>query len=290
MKRSVNHARMLATALALSSTCNAAIPLSAQDSVTSPSAALSYADTADLALAAPVVAEVRVRRASELSGRLAPGLAPGSRRYLVEADVTALIRGASLPPRISYLVDLAAEAGGKRPKLAKGAFIIFARTVPAKPATVQLTGRAAHQPATPELSARVRDILREAATAGAPPRIAGVGEAFHVSGAIEGEGETQIFLKAADGKPLSLSIWRKPGAAPRWAVSLGEIVDEGAEPPARDTLLWYRLACSLPQTLPPGSVSNLDATDAQMAAADYETVIAGLGPCRRGTESPAQNS
>ena len=96
-----------------------------------------------------------------------------------------------------------------------------------------------------------------------------------------GEGETQIFLNAADGRPLSLSVWRAPGAAPRWAVSVGEIVDQGAEPPAKDTLLWYRLACSLPPRLPAASTESLSEADAAIAAEDYAVVISGLGPCLR---------
>ena len=59
--------------------------------VTIPSA-LSYADLADLALAAPIAAHVRVVGADRLSEREAPNVRPGYRRFLVEADVVALIR------------------------------------------------------------------------------------------------------------------------------------------------------------------------------------------------------
>lgn len=268
-------------------------PAEAQKTATQPLQALSYADAADLALTATVVAEVRVRRAGQLTGELAPGLAAGARRYLVEADVMALIRGAAgLPARITFINDVRPGSDGKWPKLERRQFLIFARTVPGKPASVGLVAPDAMQPASAPLSARVRDILNNANPASAPPRITAVGQAFHTAGTIEGEGETQIFLKAEDGRPLSLSVWRKPGVGPKWAVSLGEIVDENAEPPARDTLLWYRLACALPLRLPTDSIISLDAGNAQIVTEDYATVIAGLGPCERsrGTESLARTS
>ena len=68
-----------------------------------------------------------------------------------------------------------------------------------------------------------------------------IGNAFHVAGSLPGEGETQMFLTTADARPVSLSILRRPGEQPRWAVALAEIVDEAAGPPQRDTFLWYRL-------------------------------------------------
>jgi hypothetical protein len=258
-----------------------------------PVSTLTYADTADLALSAPIVAEVRIRRAENLKGPLAPGLAAGLRRYLIEADVMALIRGTQgLPPRISYIVDLAPAQSGKWPKLAKAQMVVFALPVKDRTAEIRLVAPDAQQPATPDLSARVRRILAEGTDASAPPLITGVGQAFHVPGALPGEGETQIFLTARDGRPVSLSVWREQGQPPRWAVSLGEIVDEGAEPPARDTLAWYRLACTLPLRLPGESTAELTSSEAQIAAEDYAVVMSGLGGCQRtrGKGNRARNS
>ena len=76
-------------------------------------------------------------------------------------------------------------------------------------------------------------------------------------------------------------MYKRQGQAPRWAVALGEIVDEAARPPEEGSLLWYRLACGLPPALPPQSVRTLSAPDAQAARADYQLVITALGPCRR---------
>jgi hypothetical protein len=115
----------------------------------------------------------------------------------------------------------------------------------------------------------------------APPRITGIGNAFFVPGALPGEGETQVFLTTADNQPVSLTVLRRPGERPRWAVALSEIVDEAAGPPPAETLLWYRLACSLPRTLPERSTASLGPADADQARADYRFIMDALGPCGR---------
>jgi hypothetical protein len=124
-------------------------------------------------------------------------------------------------------------------------------------------------------------VLREATAPRAAPRISGIGKAFHVPGSLPGESETQIFLNSADNRPLSLSILRRPGEAPRWSVALSEIVDEGAGAPVRDTLLWYRLACGLPRWLPRQSLGELEPQAATAVQADYQLVLQSLGPCTR---------
>ncbi len=268
-------------------------PAAGQKTVSSPEQVmLTYADVADLALPAPIVAEVKVRKAERLKAELAGDVVTTKRRYLVTADLVALIRGAGgLAPRISYVVDQASDAQGKWPKLEKMRMLVFALPIANRPATIRLVAPDAQQPASPGLSVLVRQLLNEASQPNAPRRIVGVGEAFHVEGSVSDEGETQIFLKAVDGSPLSFSVWRRPGALPKWAVSVGEIVDEGAEPPSRDTLLWYRLACFLPPRLPASSVETLGEADAAIASEDYATVIARLGPClrTRDRQNPARN-
>ena len=252
-----------------------------------------YADLADLVLASPVIADATIRSAARIKGAEAAGLAPGLSRFYVEADVAALIRGAAgLPPRVGYLVDVAPDARGRVPKLKKARVLIFARTVPGSPDQLQLSAPDAQLAWTPSLDARVREIGRAALAADAPPAITGVASAFHVAGSLPGEGETQLFLRTADQRPVSLSILRRPGERPRWSVALGEIVDEGAGPPARDTLLWYRLACDLPAALPAESVASLEPADAAIAREDYRFVIESLGPCGRkravsGGDAPA---
>jgi hypothetical protein len=64
-------------------------------------------------------------------------------------------------------------------------------------------------------------------------------------------------------------------------VALSEIVDEAAAPPAPNTLLWYRLACGLPRSLPRQSLAEADAEGAAAIQADYRLVLERLGPCVR---------
>lgn len=245
--------------------------------------AMTYADMADLALAAPIAAHVRVRDADALSEREAPGVPPGHRRFLVEAELVALIRGAGgLPSRISYLVDLPNDSRGRAARIRRGTeYLILATPVTGRPAELRLAARDAQLPFSAEAAARLRAILREAAAPDAPSRITGIGRAFHVPGSLPGESETQIFLQTADERPISLSVLRRPGEQPRWSVAAGEMVDEAAQVPQRETLLWYRLACTLPAALPAATLSGAAPEEARAIQADYRLVIDGLGRCAR---------
>jgi len=146
---------------------------------------------------------------------------------------------------------------------------------------LRLAAPDAQLPYTPETAERLRAMLREANASGAAPRITGIGRAFHVPGSLEGESETQIFLQTERGQPISLAILRRPGERPRWSVALSEIVDEAAPSPRRDTLLWYRLACTLPVALPRDSLREASAAEARAIGADYRLVMDALGPCGR---------
>ena len=115
---------------------------------------------------------------------------------------------------------------------------------------LRLVAPDAQIPYTAAAAETLRAILREASAADAPPRITGIGRAFHVPGSLPGESETQIFLQTADNRPISLNVLRRPGEQPRWSVALSEIVDDAAAPPQPNSLLWYRLACTLPARLP----------------------------------------
>jgi hypothetical protein len=250
-------------------------------------AGLSYADIADLADAAPLVAQARIGNIIKLRGEQAGTVPTGFQRVYVEAQVTNLIRGdGGISPTIRYLYDAPLDSRGKLPKLKKAQVILFARTS-ARAGEIQLIARDAQIVASPAELDRVKAILSELVGTDAPPRIIGLGDAFHVAGTIAGEGETQLFLRTENGEPVSLSILRRPGQAPRWAVALGEIVDEAARPPARGSLLWYRLACGLPAALPPRSVRALAAADAEAARMDYALVLRELGPCGRTRSAPS---
>lgn len=247
-----------------------------------PPAQLTYADAADLALAAPVAAHVRIRRASALREREVTGVPAGHRRFYVEGEIVSLIRGPVQPAQVAWLVDLPSDARGRPYRFARHAeFLLLASPVPGRAGELQLVAPDSMIPYTPAEAERLRAILREATAADAAPRITAIGRAFHVPGAIPGESETQLFLQTENQRPVSLSILRRPGEQPRWAVALAEFVDETATVPARDTLLWYRLACTLPRALPRQSVGEASAEEAAAIAADYRLVTEGLGGCTR---------
>jgi hypothetical protein len=263
---------------------SAIVPAAAQTTripAESAGVAPSYAVTAGQVLGAPVIVDARIRSAARVKDNDASGLTPGRARFYIEADVLALIRGSNaLPARISYLADVALDSRGKVPKLKKARVLLFARMIAGQADQVQLTGADSQRLWDAALDAQVRGITRETLAADAPPAITGIGNAFHVPGSLPGEGETQIFLTTATNLPISLQILRRPGAQPRWSVSMGDIVDESAGAPPRDTLLWYRLACGLPGQMPTSSLESEEPDNARMAREDYATVRRELGPCR----------
>jgi hypothetical protein len=246
-----------------------------------------YAEIADLVLASPVLLDAQIRSTVRIKGTEAANVAPGRARFYVEADVLALIRApGAMGTRVGYVVDVPLDARGRPPKLNKRRVLLFARPVAGQAATgqaamVQLTTLDSQRDWSPDLDALIRRVVREVVAPDAPPAITGLGNAFHVPGTLPGEGETQIFVQTATGAPISLSILRRPGEQRRWAVALGEIVDDAAAAPQRDTLLWYRLACGLPRALPPASTANEDPANAAIAREDYAFVLRQLGACPR---------
>lgn len=242
-----------------------------------------YAQYADLVLAAPVIVDATIHGTTRLKGPDAAGVAAGKARLYVEADVLALIRGDTpLPPRIAYVLDVPIDSQGRLPKLRKARVLLFARPVANDATLVQLVRPDAQRNWTPGGDMLTRRITQETLAPDAPPRVTGVGNAFHVAGDLPGSGETQIFLTTADSRPVSLAIQRRQGEQPSWSLALSDVVGEGTPPPAPNTLLWYRLACSLPSELPDSSIAALEAADAQTAREDYRLVIRALGPCDRG--------
>lgn len=241
-----------------------------------------YAAYADLVVAAPVIVDGAVRSEVRLKPIEAPDVPAGAARLYLEADVLALIRGTdAVPQRIGYTVDVKLDARGRPPRFRKARVLLFARGVTGKIGQVQLIRPDAQRGWTPGADALTRRIVREVLAPDAPPAVTGIGNAFHTSGAIPGEGETQVFLTTPDGRPISLNIAREADAPPHWSVALSEVVDESAPPPVRDSLLWYRLACSLPATLPDAANASTG-DDAIKAREDYAFVLQALGPCDRG--------
>ncbi len=248
----------------------------------SPADKWNFADVADLFLAAPVVASARIVEAIPVPQSANTPNRPSTIRYYLVADVVALIRGTGgVSPRVSWIADMPLDSRGKLPKLKKLQVLLAALPVAGRPAELRLAARDAMVPWSAALEARVRRVIASGLAADAPPRVTGISSAFHSPGNLPGEGETQIFLTTDIAQPVSINVLRRPGQATSWAVSLGEIVDEAARAPARDTLGWYRLACFLPRALPAAAVAELSESDATAARGDYGFVIEAMGPCTR---------
>lgn len=247
---------------------------------------LTYADLATLADAAEVVLRVQVKKASRLKPEQAPNIAPGMTRVLIEARTQTVLTGPAMGAMVRYLADVPLGAKGKLPKLSKAVMLLFARTVPGRPGEISLVDAGAQFAWSAEVETRTRAILTEMLSPDAAPRIKGVREVLYVPGNLVGEGETQVFLQTENNAPVSLSVVRRPGMDRTWGVSLSEIVDQAARPPARDTLTWYRLACVLPATMPPGTSLSGSAAQVRAAADDYAFVVTELGECSRSRPAP----
>jgi hypothetical protein len=242
----------------------------------------AYADLVDLLEPAPLVVVVQVHKVAQVEPERARDVRPGWARIYVEARGQAVLRGTAPPvPTVSYLADVPLDARGKLPALAKQSVLLVARPVPDHPEMLQLVAPDAQLPWDAALETRVRAILAALQAPDAPGVITGVREAIYVPGNLVGEGETQIFLATASHSPAAISVVHEPGQPTSWSVSFSEVVDSSGKPPAHDTLAWYRLACSLPPELPPGTNVSATASDQAQAVDDYHLVLTGLGPCGR---------
>lgn len=242
----------------------------------------AYADIADLVTISPLIVDATVRNLQKIAPEQALGVPDDRQRMLVEADVTSLIRGqGGITPRVRFLLDVPKDAKGKIPKLKKQRLFLFGSSVTGKPGEIRLSRPDALAQYSSANDALVRGIAKEAVLIDAPPKITGIISAFYSAGTVLGEGETQVFLRTAKERPLSLSILSRPGQEKRWAVSTAEVIDESATAPAKFTLLWYRLACDLPRSLSSDLVEAADSDDAARAQADYKFVLDSLGPCGR---------
>ena len=268
-------------ALALFATVLAAPVWADSQPKTPPPPPPSYADLADLADGAPLVIRAQPRKIVAVEPVRAPGVRAGWGRFYIEAKTEALIAGtAPLGGALAYLVDLPLDAKGKPPAIKKKSVVLFARAVPGHPGELQLGAPDAQLLWDPVLETRIKGVLAEFYASGAPPRITGVREAIHVSGELAGEGETQIFLTAANGEPAAITVSRMPGQPPRWGVSFSELVASDSAP-RRESLGWYRLACFLPRELPAAANISSRRADQARTLEDYALVLAELGACPR---------
>jgi hypothetical protein len=247
-----------------------------------PQPVATFADFAELAGSASIVALVEVSDQALVKPDRAPGLALGQARLYITADTVALLAAPSpVGESLNYLVDMPLDAKGKPPKLKKERFLIFANPVAGRPGSLQLVNPEAQVPATPESEELVRKVVAAFAAPDLPPKITGVRDVMSVAGNLVGESETQLFLDTETGDPVSLTVVRRPGMAPQWGVSWSEIVDQSARAPEPQSVEWYRLACSLPPQLPAGAYLQDDREARVRAEADYRFILEQLGPCAR---------
>ena len=242
----------------------------------------SYADIADLVVISPLIVDATVSKATKILPEQAIGVPANLQRMLIQADVSALVRGNDgIAGQVRFLLDVPKDAKGKIPKLKKQRYFLLGNKAAGLPGTIRLSRPDAVIEWSIDNDAMLRAITKEAVIIDAPQPIIGVTSAFHSPGTIVGEGETQIFVEAKGNQIYSLSVFSQPGAPKRWAVSTGEVIDESAGAPVKNSLLWYRLACGLPQTLDAKLVESPEADSAAKAQADYRFIIASLGPCDR---------
>jgi hypothetical protein len=244
------------------------------------SAAPTYADLADLTLAAPAIVRATIIRTERLAASQSTGVAPGRVRLLVTVTTgAALVAPGAIPATLSWLWDAPLDARGKAPK-PKGAVVLAWLAAPAADGKTRLVATTAQQPWDAALEARVRAIATEARS-GDVPAITGVANGFRADGTVPGESESQFFLTAAGGTGLTMVVTARPGAPRRVAVARGDVIDESATGVTPDTLLRYRLACFLPATLPATAGG-----DDPALAADWAAALVSLGPCGRTRQGP----
>ncbi len=247
-----------------------------------PATNTSYADIADLVVISPLIVDATIRKITKIPVEQAVGVPANLQRMLIEGDVSGLVRGNDgFGGQVRFLLDVPKDAKGKIPKLKKQRFFVLGNKAAGLPGTIRLSRPDAMIEWSAGNDAMLRAITKEAVIIDAPQQIVGLTSGFHSPGTVIGEGETQIFVEAKGNQIYSLSVFSQPGSPKRWAVSTGEVIDESASAPAKNSLLWYRLACGLPPTLDAKLVETNEAENAAKAQADYRFIIESLGRCDR---------
>lgn len=254
----------------------------AQPAASAPAATMTYADLADLIDPASLVLEAKIRKQAVVEPERSRGLRPGWVRLYMEAKTVGLLAGRQeFGEFVRYLVDVPLNSKGRAPNLKGNTVLLFGYRVPNRPSDLQLVKPNAQLISSEPLKASLRPMLTEFFAADAPARITGIRDILWVPGNLAGESETQLFLRTDANAPALVSVIRRPGQKPVWGASWSELVDESAGPPARDTLAWYRLACSLPENLPQEALLAQDANGRLNAELDYRFIKDQLGPCER---------
>jgi hypothetical protein len=241
----------------------------------------SYADIADLVVIAPLIVDAKIRSVKKLPSAQTAGVPENIQRMIVEADVQALIRGnGGITPRVRFLLDLKKDERGKLPNLNKQRLYLMANYSDT-PGNIKLARPDALIQWSPGNEAKLRSITQEAVQIDAPAQVTGVINAFHTAGTLIGDGETQIFLGTANKQPMAITVISVQGKPKRWSVSTSELIGESNLTPTPQSLLWYRLACGLPKTLPDSVFESSDADGRAATQSDYSFIIKSLGSCGR---------
>ncbi|MEL1251700.1 hypothetical protein [Aurantiacibacter gilvus] len=246
------------------------------------SQAPTYADLVTMAMQADTVAIVQVEEQIPFPPERAPGVGPGDVRLYIEALTQALLKApTSIGETVVFVVDQRRLADGDPPDLEERRFLLMGDLSTTQPGALQLLSSRSMLPHGPRIEARVRRVLTQLASSDVPPGIIGLRDVISVPGNLAGESETQMFVETDNGAPVSLTVIRRPGMAPQWGVSMGELVDASAQPPEPETLAWFRFACFLPRELPTDAFLQRDRASQEQARADYAFVLAELGACER---------
>ena len=239
-------------------------------------------DLIDMAVDAETILSATVTKTRTIPQDKSPGLAPGYRRLLVDAEVDALLtaRG-SVPAEIKYLVDLPEDARGRAPNIREQRVLLFLGREYG-PGEFALAHKYGQQPWTSERETDVRRFVTELAdpklNALAPTEVV---SAFHVPGSLPGESESQVFLQTEAEQPMSLVILNRPGETPRYAVATGDIIDPNAGAPAKGSVVALGMACDLPAALPDDVLEEKSPSERAALEKDFAFVREQLGECER---------
>lgn len=254
----------------------------AQNGFAIPADMARYSDVADLVTISPVILDVRIIKIQKLPPEQTIGVDVNIQRTVINADVLALIRGEKeAAAKVRFVLDIPKDAKGKIPKLNKQRFFLLGKAVDKRPDLIQLARPDAMIAYSLANDALLRAVIKEVVQLDAPPPITGIASAFYSPGTVIGEGNTQIFLRAQNNQPFSISVVSRPGRPKQWTVSTSELIEESAATPQTKTLMWYRLACELPRELPARLIESGGGDNIVRAQADYKYVIDALGPCGR---------
>ena len=241
----------------------------------------AVADVARLVSRSDVILRGTITKAQRLSPKEAPNVAADHARFLVRADVAALIMAPDImDAQVTYLVDVPRDSRGKFPKLTKMPVLLFFEQVRGVRSGWRLADIDGQRLWSAQEDADARRLAAERhAEKLEGLHLTGFGNGFHVPGNVPGESETQIFLKTANDAPVSLIILRRPDQAPRYRMVTGDIINDTDGEIRPKSLLWYHVACTLPASLPADMGEGQSEANRAAMAADYASLRGDIGPC-----------